>query len=388
MEEKNNNVIVLAGYKAVYGGNFIPSLINLENTLLEQDINTIYVFPPLAKERDWCKKMIEEGKTILFLDPNSGKLEQVFKLIKWLKFYKCGIIYTHFSQYDIISSICSYLKTNTRLFMHVHSDFTGVSDSSKQQIKIKSYIRNRILGRKATLIPVSDHLREYFIKLGVPDNRCIYLPNGLSTNRLVQEPINRNELRMRLSLTSEQKLILSFGWEPHIKGVDIAVESIRLARISNPNLCLGIVIGNTYSEKQKWIDYINKSTKCTGIEDWIIYLEQKEDVFLYHKAADIMLSSSRSEGFSYTILESLSIGNPVVSSNLRGTNWARKYALTNVFASENITDCAHAILDAIKQSEGKNFELKKSQTIKRISEEYSIENWCKKISEIFMKTNK
>ncbi|MFJ7856238.1 glycosyltransferase family 4 protein [Peribacillus frigoritolerans] len=385
--KKNKNLIILAGYKAVYGGNFIPSLINLENTLLAQGINTIYVFPPLAKEREWCKRLIEEGKTILFLDPDSGKHEQVFKLIKWLKFYKCGIIYTHFSQYDIISSLSSYIKPNTRLFMHVHSDFTGISDSSNQQIKIKSYIRNRILGRRSTLISVSEHLREYFKNLGVSDNRSIYIPNGLSAKRPVNNTIDRDEFRLRLSLTNQQKLILLFGWEPYIKGIDIAVESLRIARESNPNLCLGIVIGNNY-KKEKWIDYIKNNTNCTGLEDWIIYLQQKEDVFSYHNASDVMLSSSRSEGFSYTILEALSIGKPVVSSNLRGTNWARKYGLTHAFASEDINDCAHAILEAVKLSEDKDFELVKSQTIKKISEEYSIESWCNKISEIFLKTNK
>lgn len=383
--QANRNVMIMAAYMSVYGGNFIASLVALDEVLSKGGKDIIFVFPPLAKHREWCKRLVEKNITVLFLDPKLGRLKQTIELLKVAKKYHCGLIYTHFTQYDVVSALGCWLRPSLKLFWHVHSDFTGVGDSSSQyslKNRLKAYMRNCIIGRKAALISVSEHLNERFLTLGKPTKLCIYLPNAVAKDRFIEESMNREEARFRMSITCQQVFVLLFGWHPQVKGMDIAVEAMRIARKSNQNLVLGIVVGEQCNEERA-IEYINTHTNCSGREEWIVYLQPVEDVFLYHRAADIMLSSSRSEGFSYSILETLSIGNLVVNSDIRGTRWAKEHALTYTFISENAEDCSHALLEAAGQLSNMDHQRIKAQTMEDIAKQYDIRKWCQTVIGIF-----
>jgi len=71
-----------------------------------------------------------------------------------------------------------------------------------------------------------------------------------------------------------------------------------------------------------------------------------ENVFDYHKAADIMLSASRSETFSYALAEALYARVPCVLSDIPGTRWAKDYETTLVFPVGDDAACAEALKKA------------------------------------------
>ena len=98
-------------------------------------------------------------------------------------------------------------------------------------------------------------------------------------------------------------------------------------------------------------------------------------------AADIMLSAARSETFAYTIMEALAVGTPVVSSDIPGVQWSKKYPNIWYFESENVRACAESIKSCLKDFDQKNA----IAAAHSIRETLPIENWCKKIYEIYVK---
>lgn len=85
MQEINKgNVLFLCEYQSLYSGNFIPSLVALEEGLKEKNIACVYAFPKQAKARDWVRVMEAKGKKIIFLIfmfQDGGLLNNLIKLL-------------------------------------------------------------------------------------------------------------------------------------------------------------------------------------------------------------------------------------------------------------------------------------------------------------------
>ena len=99
---------------------------------------------------------------------------------------------------------------------------------------------------------------------------------------------------------------------------------------------------------------------------------------MLHRASDVYLSASRTEAFSYGILEAISQNVPVVVSDIEGTKWSWKYTKTIKFKGENINQCAKAIEKALEMREN---ESNRSEML----EKYHIDIWCKRIIDIYRK---
>lgn len=99
----------------------------------------------------------------------------------------------------------------------------------------------------------------------------------------------------------ERPYVLFVGSEDRRKGLDIAIEAVRLAREQFPALNL-VVTGRAQ----------------TSVHDWLIVFGGVSDaglVWLYRNAAALIVPS-RYEGFSLPLHEALSFGAPVVASDI------------------------------------------------------------------------
>lgn len=183
-------------------------------------------------------------------------------------------------------------------------------------------------------------------------------------------------MRNKLGLKDKQKLCLFLGWHLHTKGVDIAFKAIEKISKTNPDIVLGVVgFSGTPSEKN-----LNSIKEFTGVDphsSFIKYLESTDDIFAYHKAADVYLSASRTESFSYGALEAISQNTPLVVSDIPGTIWTYGYDKVFVYPPEDYNLCASAIEKAIKLD--RNAPSNSDEFIKK----YSIENWCKEIKAVY-----
>ena len=125
------------------------------------------------------------------------------------------------------------------------------------------------------------------------------------------------------------------------------------------------------------IEFLEK-VNIDARDSWIRYFESVEDIFSLHRAADVYISASRSDAFSYGLLESISQNVPVVISDIEGTSWAEKYNKCMRFHLEDFEECSKAILKLIPCRFSES-------NYKSIVKEYSIDKWCTRIFEIYKK---
>ena len=158
------------------------------------------------------------------------------------------------------------------------------------------------------------------------------------------------------------------------KGIDIAVNAVHELREDGINAVLGLVgLENGLEKRQK--EFIAERCNVSANSPWIKYLNSREDMYALHRAADVFLSASRKEGFSYGILEAISQSVPVVVSDIDGTKWSWDYSRCFQYSVEDWKDCANAIKRALKNKSVSNSA--------EIVERYNIQKWCDKIVAIY-----
>lgn len=109
---------------------------------------------------------------------------------------------------------------------------------------------------------------------------------------------------------------------------------------------------------------------------WIHFLPSTEDMFSYHRAADVYLSASRKEAFSYGILEAISQNIPVVVSDVEGTQWAKEYSKCVQYPVEDPVSCAAALEKALLSGVSPSNK-------EQLMEHYGINSWCQQIIDIY-----
>lgn len=63
---ENRNVLQFSGYASLCSGNFMNSLLSLEEGLKEEQIDTVYLFEKYMAGREWANELITRKKDIFF----------------------------------------------------------------------------------------------------------------------------------------------------------------------------------------------------------------------------------------------------------------------------------------------------------------------------------
>lgn len=367
MLDKNKKLLFLCGYKSLYGGNFIPSLMALEDKLKTYGVNCMYAFPQEAQSRPWISFLKSEGKQLTFFDFDLPNREFIDELTRVVKEHQINYIHSHFAPILKVELFAKKHK-DIHVFVHIHSDFSAGKFSVKK--KMKNFLLYKFFSGNVTFFGVSKAFVNY------NPQKINYVANCLAKRRVLSSHVGGKAIREEYNITEKEILCEIFGWSPIVKGLDIAINAVKILNEERGLVVkLAIICGRemTVTRMKKWIA---NNTKCSGEENYLIYWEPMEDVFSYHEAADILLSTSRSEGFSYSILEMLSLGKRCVVSDIPGIRWAEEYETVFAFSSESTEGCVEAICNALKSKKECNMKVAEA-----IQKNYSIDIWTNTIAE-------
>lgn len=365
------NILIAADYTTPASGNFIGSLVDLGRDLKQNNHKPFFVFPEspnTISEKSWVHWLEEEGFTVFLTKYNDGE-EALFFLREIIDKNNIDILHLHFGIFHRI--VLNNAKSlGVKIFVHDHMEFNPRESLVKQKVYCAlTSLRYKI--NKISIVCVNE--RKY---KSYPFAKRFFISNGISFSRNVDSFATRDEMRNKLGLKDNQKLCLFLGWHLHTKGMDIAFKAIEKLSKSNPNIVLGIV-GHSGAPSDDSLNSIKEFTNVDPRSPFIRFLESTDDIFAYHKAADVYLSASRTESFSYGVLEAISQNTPLVVSDVTGTAWSHSYSKIFVYPTEDYNLCANAIEQALK------FDRNAPSNFNEYIEKYSIENWCTAIKNIY-----
>lgn len=369
------NVLILADYRTPKSGNFIASILDLGIELRSLGNSVTYIFPDNNGGYTWCGWIEKNQFRVLLFDEKQAEETQVCQIKAIVEENKIDIIHSHFGYlHRLLLFNHRKIGKQVKLVFHDHMDFNEIVNIRKQKMGVmKQALLYRIFDAYVISVMAKKN-RAYWLAGG---KRHWYVANGLSLNRAEQDNRSRGELRTEIGVKPDEKLALFLGWDLHRKGLDIAVKSVEKYRGKNPNLKLGVIGAGHGEPYKKTVEFLEKAG-CNAYEDWIIYLNDYEDIFALNRAIDVYISASRAEAFSYGILESISQDNPVVVSDIEGTSWSWEYDKCVSFRSEDVDDCVAALEKALAMEKNKsNYRMMISR--------YSNDVWCKKVIDIYNK---
>ncbi len=249
---------------------------------------------------------LEEANIPIFsLQLTKNSPWKVFRLCKYLKSLAPDIVHTHLLHPNIISRL-TYIKRSYRLINTVHI-------AEKRQGKQWHFLFDKWTYWRCDCMTVVSYAVASFHanKIGVDPKQLPVIYNGCSVETNL-DPQLAAQAKVKWEMQQCSKIIGSVGRLDWQKGYDLLLQTLPTLSKSIPEgETWGIVIlgeGPQRSELEQWQNKLAKNIKLNlpGFHP---------DAPKYISCFDLFVMPSRYEGFGLTLIEAMSHGVPIITSN-------------------------------------------------------------------------
>jgi glycosyltransferase involved in cell wall biosynthesis len=163
----------------------------------------------------------------------------------------------------------------------------------------------------SALVTVSTNLRTSLQKkYWLSDKRVLLISNGIDSDYYSPDNSTRQAMRKELEFDEDDFVIVFSGRLDPVKNFELLLDVFERCRQVDPKVKL-LMVGDG-PERQK----IEQLSMRKNIRTGLIMVGQRLEVLPYLRAGDVFLLTSVTEQMPLTILEAMSVGLPVISSDV------------------------------------------------------------------------
>jgi glycosyltransferase involved in cell wall biosynthesis len=261
-------------------------------------------------------------------------LKCALKLRPFLKEHRIELIHAHESAPVIVAKLAS-LGLNIPIVLTFHGSAPD---------RVKSF---GLIGRAtATLMitPSANCAEELIEQAGVPRNKIDVIGLGVEPPPTI-DAARVNQHRIQLLEPDGEYLVVMIARLAYQKGIDVLVDVVR--RVVEQRQDIRFVVIGDGPEKAAAMQWIADA----GIEKYLRLDGESNEPYLYLKAADLFLLTSRWEALPITIAEAFQAGLPVVATNTGGVEELVAPAVGHVTAVGDAAAISRSILEIIGDPE-------------------------------------
>ena len=218
----------------------------------------------------------------------------------------------------------------------------------EKELRLSRRITNRVLFSFTDIyVGVSESIRADLLRYDrLPPKGVIVIRNGVDLARFDPEA-KHESFRPVLSIPEDALLLVSVGRLAENKGYEYLLKAFSLLRGAMSRDVRLIIVGDG-----SYYDVLDRMIRERGLSDCVILTRQRTDVPDILAAADIFVMSSIEEGLPNAMLEAMSMGIPVVATNVGGIPEALKDPEHGrIVGPRDPAALAGAILDAASDPE-------------------------------------
>lgn len=227
------------------------------------------------------------------------------------------------------------------------------------------------------IITVSNSDKKFLKEIYNEDSEVIH--NGIDYKIIEKISLSKEKLREELNIPQDKQVYLTVARFDFQKGYDILVKAIKTLKkrgaISNK---IFLFIGDG-----KEIKEIKDMVKDFYLNDYIIFLGVKYNVYEYMKASDYLVLPSRWEGLPITLIEAYFAGLPQIVSNTYGNLEIGRIIGSIFFNNLDFVDLADKI--EYVELQNKNYYLDMYMNKQEIKKLFSIETMTRKLKSVYIK---
>jgi glycosyltransferase involved in cell wall biosynthesis len=247
---------------------------------------------------------------------SKADLNAVRHVMRLIRSYRPHVLHTHTAKAGAIGRAAAMLAGASRPPVVVHTFHGHVLAGYFDQPSTAVFrqIERGLARRTDALVAVSPEVRDDLVALGVaPPERIGVIRLGLDLSRRTRTtPAERSDLRRALGLRDDAYVVGWLGRMTSIKRVEDVIAASALARASGVDLQL-VLVGDGPLRAQ-----LEHRAVEAGIADACRFTGFQDDVGKFYAAFDTVVLASANEGTPVTLIEALSAGRPVVSTNVGG----------------------------------------------------------------------
>jgi glycosyltransferase involved in cell wall biosynthesis len=181
-------------------------------------------------------------------------------------------------------------------------------------------------------------------EIGIGEQKVYIIGNGFDNTKFYQ--MNQRQIREKLSLPQDKKILLSVGNLVEIKGHKYLVEAVNKVLAKRKDiLCIIIGRGIGINSLQNQIDSL-------GLNDFIKVINgvDHDEVPYWMNACDLFVLPSLDEGFPTVIPEALACGKPVIASRVGGIpEIINNEDIGELFLKKDVDGLATVIINALNK---------------------------------------
>ncbi len=278
------------------------------------------------------------------------------------KEYDIAIAYYGINNYsDMYAAACKAKKK----FIWVHNNFENLYKLSNHKFLVK--LRNMIIKKKFKyfdyIVPVSITAKEGFLNVfNDYEKKMIVINNIIDLKKLSDNEENVEKL-------GGNKKLLYVGRLTKTKAVDVLIKEFILVLKDVPDVKL-YIIGD--GEEKNNLEMLVKNN---NLEEYVIFLGSKNNPYPYMKQADAIVTASKSEAYSVTLIESLALKKYFISYHNEGAK--------DIFKNTNQENIQNGILCNEIDMHDKIIEFLKNRD--NFQPDFDIEKFNDNIKEILIK---
>jgi glycosyltransferase involved in cell wall biosynthesis len=188
----------------------------------------------------------------------------------------------------------------------------GIADlaSAERFLALKVALLRHGLAR---VVFVSDPLRDEFLRtVRYPASRSAVIPNGIDAERFAVSP--SSGFRTSIGVPEDAFVVGSVGNLNAAKGFDVLLRAAALLKARAPG-CRIVIVGD--SQGRQSAELLSLRDRL-GLADDVLFTGFRSEIAQALASFDVYALTSRSEGFSLSLVEAMAAGLPVVATRCGG----------------------------------------------------------------------
>lgn len=298
----------------------------------------------------------------------SGLLPGLLRLDKAIREFKPQAIECFTHDANLIGLPIAWLcGVPIRVGTH-HGQFVNFS-------KLRSRIHTAIINSSMTthFVCVSSRARKQALQEGIRDEKIRIIFNGVRP--VVKDVSLRAETRADLGLQAEDKMVINVGRLVPEKAQRLLIDAAAIVRKYRSDVRFFI------AGEGPLRDSLTRLIQKHGLEDVFCLLGNRSDIAALLNAADLFVLYSETEGMPVSLMEAMSVGLPVIASELEGVaEIVNRPNVGTLIPFGDSSLLANQIIDRLAQTQQSEKQGRNGQ--KRILEDFSLDRSCTQYQEM------
>jgi glycosyltransferase involved in cell wall biosynthesis len=226
------------------------------------------------------------------------------------------------------------------------------------------------------IITVSNATKDYVLSLGAKPKKVEVMYNGVDLVRFRPLAGKKEEMRKKLGIPQNSKVVITVRRLVFKNGVDTLIECANIAVKKNPNITF-LVVGKGPDQSSVQIRAqqlgIENNFRLTGFV-------KDEDLPIYYNTADFFVLPSKSgEGLPLVALEAMACGLPVIATDVGGIREVLMEKWGKLVAANHPELLAKAVLEFANE----DFSSRRKELRAFMEEKFSWDKNVERLVEIY-----